>query len=112
MKYPKAHRLRQRHDYIRVSKMGRKLHTPHFIVLTLIEQDKLTRLGTTASRKVGNAVQRNRCKRLLKEFFRLNYQKLPENLSISIIVKRGAENLDQATVNQELGFLLQYRGRS
>jgi ribonuclease P protein component len=110
--HPKAHRLRHRNDYIRVSKMGRKVHTPHFIVLVLPDHEQLTRLGITASRKIGNAVSRNRIKRLLREFFRCYYFQLHEHISISIIAKRGAEKLDQATVNQELVFLLLQRGRS
>jgi ribonuclease P protein component len=110
--HPKAHRIRLRYDYLKVSKKGRKVHTPHFIVLILADRDQLTRLGITASRKIGNAVERNRIKRLLREFFRNFYCHLPENTGISIIAKRGVEELDQATVNQELGFLFLHRGRS
>ena len=109
--YPKAHRLRQRDDYSRINRMGRKVHTPHFIVLSVIEPMYPTRLGVTVSRKVGNAVVRNRLKRLIKEFFRNNYKGLATNSSLSIIAKRGAGKLDQFSVNQELVFLLQHRDR-
>lgn len=91
--------------------MGRKVHTPHFIVLNVVEPTHPTRLGVTVSRKVGNAVVRNRVKRLIKEFFRNNYSMLAENSSVSIIAKHGAGKLNQSTVNQELVFLLQHRDR-
>lgn len=91
--------------------MGRKIHTPHFIVLSVVEPMHPTRLGVTVSRKVGNAVVRNRVKRLIKEFFRNNYGKLSESSCLSIIAKRGAGKLDQSAVNQELVVLLQHRDR-
>lgn len=89
--------------------MGRKIHTPHFIVLIMNDPSFPTRLGVTVSRKVGNAVIRNRVKRLLREYFRQHYSGFIGNISILIIAKRGAGQLDQAMVNAELATLLQHR---
>lgn len=109
--FPKAHRLRQRDDYTRLNKMGRKKHSPHFIVLTVAEPPNPVRLGITVSRKVGNAIVRNRVKRLIREYFRNNYSQLPEFQAISVIAKKGAGTLTQAAVDQELADLLLHRDK-
>jgi len=70
----KAMRLRQRVDYVAVQSDGMKLHGRH--VLALARRHPGTgphgRLGLTVTKKVGNAVVRNRIKRLLREWLRLH----------------------------------------
>lgn len=48
------------------------------------------RLGLSVSRKVGNAVVRNRWKRLIREAFRLSRRRLPEGIDLVVIPRRGA----------------------
>lgn len=61
-----------------------------------------TRLGVTASRKVGGAVIRNRVKRLVREFFRTHYPRLPQGVEFSVIAKPGASTLGYRDVCREL----------
>jgi len=59
-------------------------------------------LGVTVSRKVGNAVVRNRVKRLVREFFRLHFEYLPKSADISIVARRNAGFLGFVDVAAEL----------
>lgn len=45
------------------------------------------RLGIIASRRVGNAVKRNRGKRLIRELFRANEPALPSNCDLVVILR-------------------------
>lgn len=49
------------------------------------------RLGLSVSRKVGGAVGRNRWKRLLREAFRIEREKLPAGIDLVVIPRPGAE---------------------
>jgi ribonuclease P protein component len=61
----------RRADFIAASDRGERRSTRYFIVLLRDRKDGgPTRLGITVTRKVGNAVRRNRIKRLAREWFR------------------------------------------
>lgn len=61
-----------------------------------------SRLGLTVSRKVGNAVERNRIKRLIREYFRLNRHLLGRPLDVNVIARQAAKGQPSAVVTQEL----------
>src|SRR6188474_3450163 len=65
-------RLRQRVDYLAVQSGGMKLHGRHVLAIAQRRTESCPRgrLGLTVTKKVGNAVVRNRIKRLLREWLR------------------------------------------
>jgi ribonuclease P protein component len=63
------------------------------------------RVGITASRKVGGAVQRNRIKRVLREYVRIHLNLFPPS-DYNIIAKRGAYRLGYSEACRELDDLL------
>ena len=69
---PKLERIKKRPDYLAVANTRRKWVTPSFILQAKPgEGDSPPRAGFTTSKKVGNAVARNRAKRRLREVARL-----------------------------------------
>ena len=63
-------RLKKRADFLRVAAVRRKWATPGMVLQTAAEQSEATRersrVGFTVTKKVGNAVIRNRVKRRLR----------------------------------------------
>jgi ribonuclease P protein component len=88
--FPKSSRLCSRTDFRRVYE--RRCSVGDDLVRLLGRLNKLSypRLGLAVSRQSGNAVQRNRWKRLLREAFRLSRPKLPEGLDF-IVMPRAAD---------------------
>ena len=86
--------------------MGKRHHTRHFVVIIKQNGLGMTRLGVTVSKRAGNAVKRNRIKRLIREFFRLNYSKIPQGYDIVVTAKKDAGYLDLWKTKDELGEIL------
>jgi ribonuclease P protein component len=103
--YLREYRLRTSKDYKDVKKMGCKLYTPHFVLFIHNNGCEHPRLGVTVSRRVGNAVTRNRIKRYIKEFFRTNKNDL-YNYDYSIIARNHANTLLYDDINKELSILI------
>ncbi len=58
------------------------------------ESDGPPRLGVTVSRKVGNAVVRNRIKRRIREWFRADRSLVENGRDLVVIARRPAVDLD------------------
>jgi ribonuclease P protein component len=69
----------------------------HFTTVTCVNTQGIKRLGITVTKKTGNAVKRNRIKRLIREFFRLNKSMFPEGHDVVIMAKK---NIPPLTYNQ------------
>jgi len=98
--YPKAARLRRRREFLTLQRDGRRRHTPHLVVIHRPGRSKTTRFGVTVSTRIGNAVVRNRVKRLMREVFRHHRAALASPIDVVVIAKPGADvlNYDQAAI--------------
>lgn len=86
---PKPTRLKQRADFLRAASKGRKAAV-HGLVLQALPRgdDAPARVGFTVTKKVGNAVVRNRTKRRLREVARLLLQAEPVQGADLVLIGR------------------------
>ncbi len=98
----KEERLRKRAEFVRLSGRGKSFKTRHFIAAVADGDRDNNRIGITASKKVGNAVQRNRIKRIVRENFRHRKESLSGNRDINIIARKGAASLPNHRIYKEL----------
>ncbi len=75
--FPKSHLLRSTAEFKRVYDAKRSASDARLVVYALPNDLGHPRLGVSVSKKVGNAVVRNRYKRLFREAFRLSQHDLP-----------------------------------
>jgi len=79
---------------------GRQAVNPYFVMYAL--SGDTTRLGISCSKKVGNAVTRNRIRRLVKESCRLRAAKVVDGYDIVIVVRHAVGTLPREGLFQKL----------
>ena len=103
---PRAGRLRDARDFQRVNRTGERRASAHFVVVVApARADGPAKLGLAVSRRVGNAVARNRVKRSVREWFRHARPALPSATDWVVIARAGAAELDRAAIDAELAEL-------
>ena len=84
-----AEHLRRPADFRRVYDRRRSVSDSWLIVYACENGLDHPRLGCSVSKKVGNAVVRNRYKRLFREAFRLSQHELPSGVDLILIPRPG-----------------------
>ena len=92
-KFTKEYRILRRPEFVRLSQNGKKIQNRHFLLFYTPGRENRTRLGVTVTKRVGNAVTRNRLKRLARECFRVNRNRFKKDWDISLIAKKEAAGL-------------------
>jgi ribonuclease P protein component len=101
--FRRSQRVRRRREYLRCYRQGRRFFGPLTTVHVALSDQGTTRLGITASRKVGDAVARHRLKRRVREIFR-RWPERPALPAVDIVVdlQKGAAQADFHALQREL----------
>jgi len=100
--FKKEDKILKRREFLQLQRCGKKIQDSNFIVIYSEGRFDKKRIGITASKKIGNAVKRNKIKRLIREHFRMNRDKIAEFMDINVIVKKRAGEISADMVFKSL----------
>ena len=100
--FKKKHRILDRSEFVKLSKYGKRFQDHYFVVIFMPRESECSRLGVTVSRRVGNAVERNRLKRLIREWFRINKSAADQLWDVNVIAKKPSAGLTSYRVFMSL----------
>lgn len=89
-RFTQKERIALPQDFRRVMKSGRRVISKHYILFLQENERGFHRLGIVVKKEVGPANIRNRMKRHLREFFRLNKQQIKGSFDMIILIKKGS----------------------
>ena len=99
------YRIRATREFKHIQRTGRKYRTAHLLGV-VAQKDGPARFGFTVSKKVGNAVVRNRLKRLLREICRHEYSNVRPGTQIILIVHPNAALVSFNTLQSNVRSIL------
>ena len=82
-----SERIKKNREFSFIYNNSKKVYTRYAIIFIKENNTNQRRFGFVARKKTGKAVQRNRIKRLFKEFVKLNRTKLKENTDYIFVGK-------------------------
>lgn len=98
--------LKKNKDYKNVYNRGKSVADRHLVIYFLANNTEYCRLGFTVSKKIGNAVKRNRIRRLFREACRINSRHFTGGFDMVLLARRHDGSLKYHQVEESLLRLL------
>ena len=97
-------------DFRRIYARGKSYVSPLVVVSALKNRTKNVRVGITTSKKVGNAVQRNRSRRVIREAFRALAPRVRPGFDLVLVARGKTPYVKSTDVRRQLERQLQAAG--
>lgn len=94
--------LKKHKDFSYVYRRGKSFSAPCAVLLTARGIPGQVQIGLSVSKKLGNAVTRNRCKRRLREIIRPLIPHMRRNVKIIVVGRPSMVDLDYQTLQKQV----------
>ena len=85
---PKSSIIRNKFEFNRVYSKGRS-YVNQMMIIHVVNSDNVKgKVGFAVGKKIGNAVVRNRIKRLMREAYRIGQHSINQNISMILIARK------------------------
>ncbi|MBD8005578.1 ribonuclease P protein component [Bacillus norwichensis] len=103
----KAFRIKENAEFQAVFKKGKSVANRQFVIY-MLEKEKQNhfRIGLSVSKKIGNAVMRNRIKRCIRQAFHELEEQISHNKDFVIIARKPAAEMDYHSIKKSLEHVL------
>ncbi len=101
-RFTKKERITQPQDFRTVMKFGRRVSSRSFILFIRKNENARHRLGIVVKKEIGPATFRNRMKRYIREFFRLNKGQIKGSNDMILMIKKGCSLRGYQEAEEEL----------
>jgi ribonuclease P protein component len=101
-RFNKKYKIFRTSDYRRIYQNGKKITTGDLVICYLPNNLVYSRLGISISKSVGNAVERNKRKRWIKEIFRTSSIIRKKGLDIVIVLQNNEKELYFIKLKEQL----------
>ncbi len=102
--------LTENYEFKRVYARGKSVVKPTVVVYCMRKNGPGPRVGITASKKIGNAVKRNRARRVLRESTRELYPQMKSGFDLVLVSRGKTPFVNCKTVMMELASALEELG--
>ncbi|MBM7591823.1 ribonuclease P protein component [Brevibacillus fulvus] len=103
----RSHRLRKNEEFQKIFQQGSSSANKQFVIyFARREGQAVFRAGISVSKKIGNAVTRNRVKRLIREALAALEDEILADMDFIVIARQGIEQMSLETITQSLRHVL------
>ena len=105
-------RLSSSTDFKRVRRLGKSYAHPLIVLIKHPNEVNISRFGVAAGRSIGNAVERNRSKRRIREIIRIQIPKIQTGWDIIFLARQPMKDASFAELQAAVDQLIERAGIS